>query len=929
MIGRRTKNAARCLFTAALAPLCLFFAVFCRAEDVPTLYGGENIAFSLRAEVSAGRSVTVDVTAPETAEYMLLVEYSSEDAAAMDVKLELMIDGKLPASGASSLYLSSEWLQPESIRKDRYGNEISPLSIRNQEILSVPLQDSVNRGVTPVTVFLTEGYHEVRLKGNEGRARIWSVVLAAPETPAKDVCLAATGEHLIFLEAEQPRTRSDAATNASSEFSASLSPHDPVTRKINILTGFDTAGQTIGYALDVPADGWYQVTIHARQTSKVGMPVKVCLRIDGELPSIGAISLNVPYTRTFERTALGNGGDPYTFFLTEGRHEMTLTINAEHLAAVKEEAKTIVSEINDLLLDVTRLTSGSNDDLYRDYNIAVNIPDAAKRIVGWADRLEGGAESLKARIGNGAEQECACMLSAARRLRSLAEEPEELPLRLSELSGASGLISEQLTQFDRHQIDIDWIAVHQESAVLPSEPSWFDHVAFSARRFIASMGEQDYEANAGGTEALQVWMGRSRPYAETLQVLIDSEFTPDTGIHVDVCMMPDANRLVLSTAAGNGPDAVLSMQYVLPSYLDIRGALLDLSTFEDFGSVASRFPAGLFVPYTLDGGIYALPETVNTYVLFYRTDLLDYLHLTVPDTMRDVMNMLPVLRQNGMNFFYPTAGMDGEKWFSGTLPLIWQNGGHIYGETVRQTGLVGEGALAGFTQLTELFTIGAAAIDLPSSSFFQSFRTGTVPIGISDISSYMMLKSAAPEIDGLWEIALFPGVEDESGIVQRQTSGGAETMGIMRSTDRAGDAWTFLKWWSDAGTQAEFARRLQLTYGYTYLWRTANTEAFQTLSISEKDKSVLTEQIGWSTDAPWVPGTYMLERELSNAFLSVVNDGTDARKALDTAIRAIDRETERKLEEFGYIQDGITVRELKTPTVETVLGFVLRAKENE
>jgi hypothetical protein len=53
-----------------------------------------------------------------------------------------------------------------------------------------------------------------------------------------------------------------------------------------------------------------------------------------------------------------------------------------------------------------------------------------------------------------------------------------------------------------------------------------------------------------------------------------------------------------------------------------------------------------------------------------------------------------------------------------------------------------------------------------------------------------------------------------------------------------------------------------------------------------------------------------------------VIDGTSARIALDNAARNINREFERKLEEFGYIERGGTVRHSMVfrPIEETLRG---------
>ena len=53
----------------------------------------------------------------------------------------------------------------------------------------------------------------------------------------------------------------------------------------------------------------------------------------------------------------------------------------------------------------------------------------------------------------------------------------------------------------------------------------------------------------------------------------------------------------------------------------------------------------------------------------------------------------------------------------------------------------------------------------------------------------------------------------------------------------------------------------------------------------------------------------MLERKLSNALLSIVLDGENTRPAITEAVRDVRSETVRKLEEFGYIQDGETIRD--------------------
>ena len=63
----------------------------------------------------------------------------------------------------------------------------------------------------------------------------------------------------------------------------------------------------------------------------------------------------------------------------------------------------------------------------------------------------------------------------------------------------------------------------------------------------------------------------------------------------------------------------------------------------------------------------------------------------------------------------------------------------------------------------------------------------------------------------------------------------------------------------------------------------------------------------------------MVERELSNSYNKVVIDGKDLRTTIDSSVKRIDRETERKLMEFGYLsEDGTVLKEYEVPDIETV-----------
>jgi NAD-dependent dihydropyrimidine dehydrogenase PreA subunit len=72
--------------------------------------------------------------------------------------------------------------------------------------------------------------------------------------------------------------------------------------------------------------------------------------------------------------------------------------------------------------------------------------------------------------------------------------------------------------------------------------------------------------------------------------------------------------------------------------------------------------------------------------------------------------------------------------------------------------------IKGFTDMTEMFTIYGAKRTV--ADFYNSFRYNTTPIGIGNFSTYLQLKVAAPELEGLWGIAMVPGTKQSDGTVK-------------------------------------------------------------------------------------------------------------------------------------------------------------------
>ena len=238
---RRNKDNGRWRSMLFFAAACLLLGICTALAQAPAAGPGAAAAARVGQPLAAGESIGAAIHVPETGRYTLWVEFRYNERETEDARFALLIDGALPMEEAASLSLSGAWIQPEGIQLDRYGNEITPLSSRSTEMLCAPLQDPAGRRAMPFTFLLAEGEHSILMQGLEGSAWIESIRLYLPETPPEDGCGEAAGGALVVLEAEQPLLRNDAAINAAAEFSAGLSPNDPQRRRMNFLTGLDTA----------------------------------------------------------------------------------------------------------------------------------------------------------------------------------------------------------------------------------------------------------------------------------------------------------------------------------------------------------------------------------------------------------------------------------------------------------------------------------------------------------------------------------------------------------------------------------------------------------------------------------------------------------------------------------------------------------------
>ena len=611
-------------------------------------------------DLTMGDTVTFQLNVPESALYYLSFDYYTYEDTILPVEVSMKLNGGSTFYEMQRLLLESTWVEKEEQAYDRYGNEIVTVPDKLFQWETKEVSDASYRYSQPFLLELKQGINEIFLEVKEISMLLGNIYLSGKEElPDYVPHKAMSGNNVYTIEAEDFTYRNDSSIRAICEYDSFLTPYSTSEKVLNVIdsASFADPGQRVEYEFDVAESGYYYIGTSYRQSSKTDFPVFVDIRIDGEIPNSLLQSYPFSYTKEYKNLSFkDSNNENIAIYLEEGVHTISFTISADNLKEIFEAIDRIMYEVNDLALEITKV-AGTNKDKYRDLTLSKYIPEIEEKIIHWADQLDTIQEMAKKYNKNVKNIGAFSALSvASSQLKSLAEDVDEIPYRINELAQSSNSVVQYLANcidsLNGNDLALDKIFVYEADAKLPEGVGIFESARRSVVRFFSSFNSQAYSTDNTNPEHLQVWVNRPRQYVEIMQRMIDESFTKETHIKVDLSIMPDPQKLVLSNASGDSPDVAQSINYTLPYELAIRGALKDLTEFEDYKEILSRVPEGLHVPATIGDGIYAMPETINFWVLFYRSDILAKLGLEVPNTIEEVKNMLPELQIRGLNFYY-------------------------------------------------------------------------------------------------------------------------------------------------------------------------------------------------------------------------------------------------------------------------------------
>ncbi|HAS72720.1 MAG TPA: ABC transporter substrate-binding protein [Clostridiales bacterium UBA8960] len=862
--------------------------------------------------------------------YRVFIEYEIEPAAMNNATFKLLLNGALPFDEAGLIDLPLWWRDAsKTFELDSYGDESLPLQETVKDVHEIGLHNNLYYSSEPLLFHLDSGKLNITIENVSATPFkvVGLKVMSATKLPnymaykAQHVGIRQSTSAPIIVDATQYSKKNSSYVRLDSHQSPTVQPFDPVNKKLNVLSGhsWNDAGKEVVFQVNVNEPGAYQLSFHF-YPGKDDFNVFRSVRINGRIPfeEMRAYALkDHSGSKYVVETLSDEMGNPYYFYLEEGTHEIALRAEVEPLAQELRTLQLLIDHINQFALDIRKIT-GREVDKKRTWRLSEYIPETQAYLEAYDTLLKHVIENSMQYAPNGYSSSTLSYLQKALvKVDKMLEKPDELPLYFEDLYSGSGsvnqMIGDTITLLSEQPLTLNLMALSTDGYEMKANAPFTAKIIAGFKSFFASFTENKYVVR-NDEDVLNIWINRQITHVDTLQKLVDSEFTPLTGIKVKISVMPDANKLILASAANEAPDVAMGLLSYMPFDLAIREAAYDLTQFDDFWEIANRFTPGAFVPYILDDGVYAIPETLEFFSTIYRKDIFASLGLDVPDTWRDVTELLPELQRYGMNFYHPIAGGGSIKWFYQTSPFIYQMGGELYTQDGFRSAIDQPEAVAGLEFLNKLFTMYALPEQEPI--FYNAFRYGTLPIGIADFTTYMQVKNAAPELVGKWAIAPYPAMRDSDGELNRWFIANGRGSLILKETKKADEAWAFLKWWTSESVQTTYSYTLQSIYGPEYLWLSGNVEAVKNAPIDMQDKIVILDQINWLRDVPRTPGQYMLERGISDIWNKAVYDNMPTRIAIDRQIITINREIRRKMTEFGYLDEQGNV--IKTYNIRDV-----------
>lgn len=870
------------------------------------------------SDVTGSITYTFQVTEPGL--YNLDIDYYPLEGYGDTIERVLYLDGEIPYSEARNIRFQRQFVDEGDKRYSTSGNEYRRNQVEIREWLTATALSGYGFIDAPLKFYLEAGTHTITLETISEPMAIGALrFYVREELPTYEEMTAnyqalglTVGTGGSVYEAEDASRKSNSTLYAVEDRSSCVnSPYNAELILLNCIgsNNWKYSGQWIEWTITVPQEGLYTLSFRVKQDYVSGASATRRLYINGQVPFAEAETLSIPFNLNWSIFTPGDENGDYQFHLKAGENTVRLEVVTGDLAPILIQVQDTTTDLTALYRRITAIV-GSFPDALRDYHLEDSIPDMIPIMQNAYSELSTANVLLEQISGDKGEQ-CAYIDQMLVLLESMMDDKSIIPEQMGTFSDRINGLSSWAASAAEVPLLIDKFTVSgSEPQELQREGNLFQRIWFAIVNFFASFWVDYYTVESMMDQEtdreITLWLSSTsgRDQASILRDLVDKYFTSKNGIKVNIRLV-NMGVLWQAVASNVGPDVAILQGQAQPLNYGVRGALYDLSQFDDCEEVLSRFAESAVTPFRLGDSVYGLPEQQVFMMMFTRTDILRELGITAPQTWDELYALIPVLQEQGMEIGLPQpstvqSGSDSTALNQMYTTLLLQNGASVYDEENRLCVLDDLTAVNCFTEWSEFYTKYNFT---KSYSAINRFRTGTMPIVLADYTFYNTLVLAAPEIDGDWEMIPIPGTVKDNGTIDRSTSSSGSASMIFANTDDPDASWEFLKWWTSTETQVMYGRELETIQGASARWPTANLEAMKQLGWTASAAEALLEQWQYVYGIPEVPGGYYVGRTVSNAIKSAINMGENPRESILDAVEDINKEIISKRKEFGLEDD--------------------------
>lgn len=891
---------------------------------------GQTITFSEDSSVtlSEGQSHTFSVTAAEAGEYWLAVCYRALPGRQINPEASFTLTGG-DASFSQSLSFSRRWVDIHTdgrFQKDSNGNEVLPKTQEESVWQQAVYGLSADSGCAAVK--LEAGEYELTITMVSESVELGDIRLISGEIQTYENYTSAlegmTGiaTEPIVLETELIGAKSDSSIIATYDRSSpTISPNYPDKIALNIVGGGSYAekGQWIEWSFTVRDAGLYFIDVRYQQDGLRELGVGRKIYLDGVIPFAEFDNYLFPYCTNYSNLTLAaETGEPYYIYLTEGEHTLRMEVSETHLEQSIIELKDFIAECNSMYRRIISIT-GAAPDIYRDYYLDKELPELMPFLNDSVTRLETLASAIEACSEDGEGSESAVLHDTIRTFQRFIKKPYKIPAMLSEFKNRIDSMADLILTLETQSLTLDYITFVPMVANEPQVEAgffaklwsgiqeffgriwqgildFFSYLGFRIQAFFASFSGEQRTVSGDSDRTIKVWINMGdilvsgsasgRDQMQIIRQLSDDSFTTEHNISVEFSLVSAGDTLTQAILAGKGPDVALFVGESTVVNLGIRGVLADMTQMSGYDELEQQVYSSALVPFSFNGGVYALPETQTFNMMFIRNDIFEELGLEVPNTWDEFYAVQKKLAEKKLEIGIPESQDIFEM-------LLMQHGGSIYNDDCTASALKSQESVEAFTQWTDLYTKHTLPL---AFSFVNRFRTGEMPMGIMSYTVYNQLCVAAPEIKDQWSMYPVPATVRDDGTLDRSQGSINTGCVVMSGSKDLEAAYEFVRWWIDSETQTEFGRQVESVLGKSARYNTANSITFEQLNWTNRELEVLREARQDVTDTPQTMVTYYVSRCISNAFRRVVYSYEKPRDVIYRYSDDLDLEFERKKE---------------------------------